>query len=103
MHGPLQTYCLHALEDPLSDAAVCQKLGIPTLDIAQAVQRLLYLARVLHHGPDWLWSLIQSQTVKQWRECVFLDLEFMAAVLRDKLADLGDLRGQMAKMASFHP
>ena len=72
-------------EAPLSDYAVCQKIGIPTLDIAQAVQRLLHLARFLHHGPDWLWSLIQTQAGKQWRECAFLDLEFMAAVLHDKL------------------
>ena len=67
-----------------------KKLGIPTLDIAQAVQRLLHLARVLHHGPDWLWSLIQSQAGKQWRECVFLDLEFVAAVRHSKLADPAD-------------
>ena len=53
---------------PLSDAAVCQKLGIPTLDIAQAFQRLLRLARVLHHGPARLWSVIQPQAGKQWRE-----------------------------------
>ena len=73
------------------------------LDIAQAVHRLLHLARVLQHGPDWLWSLIQSQAGRQWREYVFLDLEFMAAVLHDKLADLGDPRGQWQKMASVHP
>ena len=90
-------------EAPLSDYAVCQKLGIPTLDIAQAVHRLLHLARVLQHGPDWLWSLIQSQAGRQWRECVFLDLEFMAAILHDKLADLGGPRGQWQKIASVHP
>ena len=75
------------------DYAVCRKLGIPTHDIDQAVHRLLHLSRV-QHVPDWLWSLIQSQAVRQWRECVSLDLEFMAAVLHDKLADLGDPRGQ---------
>ena len=88
-------------EAPLSDYAVRQKLGISTLDIAQAFQRLLHLARVLHHGPDWLWSLIQSQAGKQWRECVLLDLEFMAAVLHDKLADLGDPRGQWQRWQAF--
>ena len=88
-------------EPPLSDLAVCQKLGIPTLNIAQAVHRLLYLARVLQHGPDWLWSLIQSHAGKQWRECVFSDLEFMAAVLRDKLADLGDPRGHWQRWQTF--
>ena len=33
--------CFDLGEAPLSDAAVCQKLGISTLDIAQAVQRTL--------------------------------------------------------------
>ena len=88
-------------EAPLSDYAVCQKLGIPTLDIVQAVHRLLHLARFLQHGPDWLRSLIQSQAGRQWRECVFLDLEFMAAVLHDKLADLGDPRGQWQRWQAF--
>ena len=88
-------------EAPLSDAALLQKLGIPTLDIAQAVQRLLHLARVLHHGPDWLWSLIQSQAGTQWRECVLLDLEFMAAVFHSKFADLGDPRGQWQRWQDF--
>ena len=86
---------------PLSDYAVCRKLGIPSLDIAQPVHRLLHLAQVLPHGPDWLWSLIQSQAGKQWRECVFLDLKFMAAVLLDKLADLGDPRGQWQRWQAF--
>ena len=88
-------------EAPLSNYAVCRKLGIPTLDIAQAVHRLLHLARVLQHGPDWLWSLIQSQAGRQWRECVFLDLECMAAVLHDKLADLKDPRGQWQRWQAF--
>ena len=57
-------------EAPVSDYAVCRKLGIPTLDIAQAVHRLLHLARVLQHGLDRLWSLIQSQAGRQWRECL---------------------------------
>ena len=78
-----------------------QKLGIPTLDVAQAVQRLLHLARVLHHGLDWLWSLIQSQAGKQWRECVFLDLEFMAADLHSILADFGDPRGHRQTWQAF--
>ena len=86
---------------PLSDYAVCQKLGIPALDITQAVQGLLHLARVLQHGPDWLWSLMHSQAGKQCRECAFLDLEFMAAVLHDKLADLGDPRVQWQRWQAF--
>ena len=88
-------------EAPLSDYAVCRKLGIPTLDIAQAVHRLLHFARVLQHGPDWLWSLIQSQAGRQWREFVFLDLEFMEAVLHGKLAVLGDPRGQRQGRQAF--
>ena len=63
--------------------------------------RLLHLSRVLQHGPDWLCSPIQSQAGRQWRECVFLDLEFMAAVLHDKLADMGDLRGQWQRWLAF--
>ena len=88
-------------EAPVSDYAVCRKLGIHTLDIAQAVHRLLHLARVLQHGPGWLWSLIPSQAGTQWRECFFLDLEFMAAVLHDKLADPRDPRGQWQRWHAF--
>ena len=50
---------------------------------------------------NWLWSLIQSQACKQWRECVFLDLEFMAAVLHSKLADLGDPREHWQRWQAF--
>ena len=39
-------------EAPWSDYAVCRQLGVPTIDIAQAVHRLLHLPRVLQHGPD---------------------------------------------------
>ena len=61
-------------EAPLSDYAVRRKLGISTLDIGQAVHRLLHLCRVLQH---------------------------MAAVLHDKLADLRDPCGQWQRWQAF--
>ena len=69
-----QAHCQHALR--LKGSPI---VGLCSLPKAwHSYPRLLHLARVLQHGPDWLWSLIQSQVWRQWRECVFLDLEFMA-------------------------
>ena len=52
-------------------------------------------------GLTGFWSLMQSQAGRQWRECVFLDLEFTAAVLHDKLAGLGDPLGQWQRWQAF--
>ena len=79
---------------PLSDAAVCQKLGIPTLDIAQGVQRLL---------PDWLWSL--SFNLRLASNGVNVSFWTLSTWPQSFIASYQTWRSSrtMAKMASIHP
>ena len=72
-----------------SDAAVCSTLGIPGFDTAVAVQRLLLLGRIIRHGPQPLWSLLQSPSGAAWRKRVLQDCSDLAVALCPKLDALG--------------